>query len=53
MIKLKKELQEIKNSILALSKRLELLEGQGSKPEKDTSLSYKEVIDEWINGKEH
>ena len=53
MIKLKKELNEIKERLLRLENCLKSLEIQNPPAESSNTPSYKEVIDEWINGKVH
>lgn len=47
----KKKLIEIKNKIHALEKRLESLENRKTADPVD-EISYKEVVDEWLNGKQ-
>ena len=53
MIKLKKELKEIKERLLQLEIKLSALNTQAPTNDVSNSPSYKEVIDEWLNGKKH
>ena len=50
MIKLIKKIKDFDNRISKLEKSLELMENQ---PKSQDVSSYKEVIDEWLNGKKH
>lgn len=48
----KKKLQEIENKLACLEKKLICLEGKKTADPVD-EISYKEVVDEWLNGKKN
>ena len=50
MLKKKKKLIEIQNKLIILEKRVENLEIKKTSDPVD-EISYKEVVDEWLNGK--
>ena len=50
MLKRKKKLIEIQNKLIVLEKRIENLEFKKTADPVD-EISYKEVVDEWLNGK--
>lgn len=50
MIKITKKLKELESRIEALEKALKVAEGKDFVPNGD-QISYKEVLEEWLNGK--
>ena len=50
MLKLKKKLIEIQNRIIVLEGKVKSLEKMKTADPVD-EISYKEVVDEWLNGK--
>lgn len=50
MLKSKKILIEIQNKVASLEKRVKSLENKKTSDPVD-EISYKEVVDEWLNGK--
>ncbi|MBR2944270.1 MAG: hypothetical protein IKC16_04190 [Clostridia bacterium] len=48
----KKKLQEIENKLARLEKKLVCLESKKTADPVD-EISYKEVVDEWLNGKKN
>ncbi len=53
MIKLKKEIKEIKERLSLLESKISALNTEKPISNDKATPSYKEVIDEWLNGKEH
>lgn len=50
MIKITKKLKELEGRIEALEKALKVAESKDFTPSRD-QISYKEVLEEWLNGK--